>query len=485
MAIENLRQDATQLVEWGKKPALATRVSIPNVNLLSAKGSILYGTGNPATSEASIDGNTYQYAEVKALSGVGENGASIGKSVLFNDGDGKLSWANVVDNLTTNDGSKVLSAQVGYDIDNRLQLTSSKVSGVGAIVLGSGAVGTTESIAVGSGASAGCEAGIAIGFGAATSGQAAAIAIGSQAKAMATTAIQLGGGTNNTARSFQVFNTPMLVDGKIPLSSLSPTITVNEQTGLVLSNKQSDNTMSYDGTVVLGPQAVAKGQDGIAIGAQAVASGNGIAIGGDAVYASSGGIAVGVKAEAGTDGIAIGDLAVANSKTIQLGYNGDVDNNGVFKDNETGKYLLQIGRYSLMGNDGCINKDRIKYTYKYLHQVTVKATISKYRKDYAGYVVFEILSTTDTSITNLGQLWVQIGGKAKTFPFYYPCNGWATTSEIDTSTSPYSIIATIAKLNEANEGIYICWVGMVNSLISLNDASGVSVSDYIEKIIVE
>lgn len=478
----DLIKDATQLVEWGSVPALATRVSIPNVNLLGTKGSILYGTGNPLTKDATIGGETYQYAEVKALSGVDDVN---GKSVLFNDGSGNLSWTNVVDNLTTNDGNKILSAKVGYDIDDRLHLTSSKANGVGAIVLGSNkASGTTESVAIGSGASAGCEAGIAIGLGAATSGQAAAIAIGSQAKATATTAIQLGGGTNTTEKSFQVFDTPMLVDGKIPLSSLSPTITDNEQTGLVLSNGRPGDIMSYDGTVVLGPQAVAKGREGIAIGAQAVASGNSIAIGGDLVYASKGGVAVGAGAVAVENSIAIGNLAMTNvNETIQLGYNGDVDNNGVLKDNETGKYSLRIGRYPLMNTDGYINKDRIRYTYNYLHRVTVKATISKYGKNYMGYIVFEILSATDTPIANLGQLWVQISGKAEEYPFYYPCNGWATTSETD--TSPSSIITTIAKLNDFSEGIYICWVGMINSLISLNDASSVSVSDYIEKIIVE
>ena len=113
----DLIKNATQLVEWGSVPALATRVSIPNVNLLSKKGSILYGTGKIATSEASINGETYQYAEVEALSGVDNVN---GKSVLFNDGGGKLSWTNVVDNLTTNDGNKILSAKVGYDINDRL-----------------------------------------------------------------------------------------------------------------------------------------------------------------------------------------------------------------------------------------------------------------------------------------------------------------------------------------------------------------------------
>lgn len=355
MAID-LRMGATQLVKWGSEPALATRVSIPNVNLLSTKGSILYGTGNYATNEASINGDTYWYAEVKALSGVDDVN---GKSVLFNDGSGNLSWTNVVDNLTTNDGNKVLSAKVGYDINDRLQLTNS-TGNTGAIILGNKASGDTATVAIGGNTVAGGSGAVAIGSGATTSGQAAAIAIGSNAKATANTAIQLGGGTNTTEKSFQVFDTPMLVDGKIPLSSLSPTITVDEKTGLVLSNGQTGYTMSYDGTVVLGPQAVAEGRESVAIGAQAVARGTGVAIGGDFVYASKGGVAVGTGAVAVENSIAIGNLAMTNvNKTIQLGYNGDVDNNGVFKDNETGKYSLRIGRYILMGNDGKIGISRL------------------------------------------------------------------------------------------------------------------------------
>ena len=121
MAIKDLRDKATQLVSYGEYPALATRVSIPNVNLLSKKGSRLYGTGKIATSEASINGETYQYAEAKALSGVDDVN---GKSVLFNDGGGNLSWTNVVDNLTTNDSNKILSAKVGYDIDSKIHISS-------------------------------------------------------------------------------------------------------------------------------------------------------------------------------------------------------------------------------------------------------------------------------------------------------------------------------------------------------------------------
>lgn len=376
MAID-LRTGATQLVKWGSEPALATRVSIPNVNLLSTKGSILYGTGNYATGEASINRETYQYAEVEALSGVDDVND---KSVLFNDGSGNLSWTNVVDNLTTDDGSKILSAKVGYDIDSKIHI--SEAGGGAGISMGyhSSSGTNTGNVAIGINATSSGSAGVSIGNVSWVTGD-NSTAIGNAANALGDgcvaiggafhksdtikggaakagtydgsvySAIQLGSGTNTTPYSFQVFNTPMLVNGKIPFEALSPA--KNGDVGLVLSNGRPGDTMSYNGTVVLGPQAMAKGQDGIAIGAQAVASGNGIAIGGDAVYASSGGIAVGVKAEAGTDGIAIGDLAVANSKTIQLGYNGDVNNN------ETGKYSLRIGRYPLMGNDGKINGNRL------------------------------------------------------------------------------------------------------------------------------
>lgn len=337
MAIKDLRDNATQLVSYGKYPALVTRVSIPNVNLLSKKGSILYGTGNPAKSDASIDGTTYQYAEVEALSGVDDVN---GKSVLFNDGGGNLSWTNVVDNLTTNDDNKVLSAKVGYDINDRLQLTNS-TGNTGAIILGNKASGATSTVAIGSIAVANGSGAVAIGDRATTSGQAAAIAIGSNAKAMATTAIQLGGGTNETAGSFQVFDTPMLVDGKIPLSSISPTITVNEQTGLVLSNGQTDYTMSYDGTVVLGPQAVVTGQEGVAIGAQAVAGSAGIAIGGGAV--------------AGTKGIAIGNRAEAGEEVIQLGQ---------FES----KFSFRVGNFDVMGKDGQIPGQRLTNALSSIYQ---------------------------------------------------------------------------------------------------------------------
>ena len=310
MADINLREEATQLVEWGKRPALATRVSIPNVNLLSTKGSILYGTGNYST--ATISGDTYQYAEVKALSGVGENDALIGKSVLLNDGSGNLSWTNVVDNLTTNDDSKVLSAKVGYDIDSKIHISEANGRGI-SIGYHSSSGTETVNIAIGDNATSSGIAGVSIGQASWATGI-NSTAIGNHANAFGDgciaiggafyksdtiygdyaiagtkggkvySAIQLGSGTNTTSYSFQVFDTPMLVNGKIPLSSLSPTITVDNKSGFVLSGfvDTDDIKQSYDKTVVLGGAAVATGLGGIAIGNDASAEENAIAIGSSA-----------------------------------------------------------------------------------------------------------------------------------------------------------------------------------------------------------
>lgn len=391
MAIENLRQDATQLVEWGKKPALATRVSIPNVNLLSAKGSILYGTGNPATSEASIDGNTYQYAEVKALSGVGENGASIGKSVLFNDGDGKLSWANVVDNLTTNDGSKVLSAQVGYDIDSKIHI--SKATGSG-ITMGAGAsTKYNSSIAIGSNATEGDNTGFStiLGNSASINGAIDCIAIGNEARISQTgtrrySSIQLGNGTNTTPYSFQVWNTPMLIDGKIPLSTLSPT--VNSKTGLVLSNGHPDETMSYDGTVVLGLQAVTTGTEGVAIGNQAIARGAGIAIGGGNVTANGSGVAIGAGAEAGTEGIAIGFTTFAGENSIAIGDLAEAADETIQLGRFESTFLFRVGNFTVMSKDGQIPgqrlTDALSSIYQRLDDLGFKEGAATYTKSGSG-----------------------------------------------------------------------------------------------------
>lgn len=367
----DLIKDATQLVEWGSVPALATRVSIPNVNLLSKKGSILYGTGKIATSEASINGETYQYAEAKALSGVDDVN---GKSVLFNDGGGNLSWTNVVDNLTTNDDNKVLSAQVGYDIDSKIHISEAKATP--GITMGAKAsTKYNSSIAIGSNAIEGNNTGFStiLGNSASIDGATDCIAIGNGARISQTgtrrySSIQLGNGTNTTPYSFQVWNTPMLIDGKIPLSTLSPTITVNEQTGLVLSNGQTGYTMSYDGTVVLGPQALATGQEGVAIGAQAVARGTGVAIGGGAVgtmnggvaignsaFAEASGVAIGVSANASINGVAIGSLAVAGENVIQLG-------------TSESTFSFRVGNFDVMGKDGQILAQRLTNALSSIYQ---------------------------------------------------------------------------------------------------------------------
>ena len=362
----DLINGATQLVSYGEYPALATRVSIPNVNLLGTKGSILYGTGNPLIKDATIGGETYQYAEVKALSGVGIDG----KSVLFNDGSGNLSWNNVVDNLTTNDGNKVLSASMGKFIDDRLHISKAINYGSStSIVIGHASSSGENAVAIGNGAdvSDDCDRGISIGFNASVL-NADSIAIGNGSETYAAECIQLGSGINKIANSFQVFNTPMLVNGKIPLSSLSPTITVNNKTGLVLSNGQTDKTMSYDGTVVLGPQAVGTEANAIAIGAYARAGENAVMIGGTDLEASlaannsvsigygtaagAGGVAIGFATQAKQYGIAIGDQTSANEGVVQLGNSGE-------------EMSLQIGQYPLMDKNGYIITNRITPYYRH------------------------------------------------------------------------------------------------------------------------
>ena len=404
MAID-LRTGATQLVKWGSEPALATRVSIPNVNLLSTKGSILYGTGNYATGEASINGEIYQYAEVKAL-----NPTSV-KSVLLNDGDGNLSWTNVVNNLTTNDDSKVLSAKVGYDIDSKIHISNAIGSG---ITMGTGAsTKYSSSIAIGSNATEGDNTGFStiLGNSASIDGAIDCIAIGNGARILQTgtrrySSIQLGNGTNTVPYSFQVWNTPVLIDGKIPLSSISPTITVNEQTGLVLSNGQSGNTMSYNGTVVLGSQAVGTNANAIAIGAYARAGENAVMIGGADLEASvaennsvsigygtaagSGGIAIGFATQAKQYGIAIGDQTSANEGVVQLG-------------NSDAEMSLQIGKYPLMNKNGYIIANRI--TPYYRHCIGLKANVPGAGSTIQSFFIyFEIINKDGRKYTQLTEI---------------------------------------------------------------------------------
>ena len=405
----DLINGATQLVSYGEYPALATRVSIPNVNLLGTKGSILYGTGNPLIKDATIDGETYQYAEVKALSGVGIDG----KSVLFNDGSGNLSWNNVVDNLTTNDGNKVLSAKVGYDIDGKIHISEAKATP--GITMGAGA--STEynsSIAIGRNTIEGKDGtgfSTILGNGASVDGATDCVAIGNGARVEQTTtrrysSIQLGNGKNITPYSFQVWNTPMLVDGKIPLSSLSPTITVNNKTGLVLSNGQTDKTMSYDGTVVLGPQAVGTEANAIAIGAYARAGENAVMIGGTDLEASlaannsvsigygtaagAGGVAIGFATQAKQYGIAIGDQTSANEGVVQLGNSGE-------------EMSLQIGQYPLMDKIGYIINNRI--THYYRHCIGLKGNApGAGSTTQSFFIYFEIINKDGREYTQLSDI---------------------------------------------------------------------------------
>lgn len=405
MAIENLRQDATQLVEWGKKPALATRVSIPNVNLLSAKGSILYGTGNFATSEASIDGNTYQYAEVKALAAP----SGTEQFILSNNSDGNLRYVPVINDYTDY-GSKlgVLSASVAYDINQKLHIANA-ATGTG-ISMGDDARGSNAgAIAIGNKAIAtGDVGGFAIAIGNNANADNKNIAIGSNAIASsyASPTIQLGVGENRTPNSFQVWSTPMLVDGKIPLSSLSPTITVNNKTGLVLSNGQTDKDMSYDGTVVLGPQAVGTEANAIAIGAYARAGKNAVMIGGTDLEASvaannsvsigygtaagSGGIAIGFATQAKQYGIAIGDQTSADEGVVQLGSNNE-------------EMSLQIGQYPLMDKNGYIIANRT--TPYYRHCIGLKGNAQGAGStSQSFFIYFEIINKDRREYTQLSDI---------------------------------------------------------------------------------
>lgn len=325
----DLIKDATQLVKWRDVPALAIRVSIPNVNLLGTKGSILYGTGKPVTSEASIDGETYQYAEVKAL-----NPTSV-KSVLFNDGDGNLSWTNVVDNLTTNDDSKVLSAKVGYNIDSKIHISNATGSG---ITMGAGASTKYNS----------------------------SIAIGSNAISAMTNSIQLGSGTNETAMSFQVGNHQMLdlSTGKIPLDR------INYQVG-----QKGTTTISLGGTpgttlknTVYGINATTPNiaTDATAIGYSASASVGCVALGAQAycnkkaVY----GIAIGFKSALGeeTEGAYLDScIAIGNKAKIDNSfYKKDAIQLGTGTNSDGG---FQVWRHQLMDSDGIIPLER-RPTYR-------------------------------------------------------------------------------------------------------------------------
>ena len=408
MAIKDLRDKATQLVSYGEYPALATRVSIPNVNLLNTKGSILYGTGNPATSDASIDGTTYQYAEVKALAAP----SGTEQFILSNDSDGNLRYVPVINDYTDY-GSRlgVLSASVANDINQKLHIANA-ATGTG-ISMGDGASGINAgAIAIGNDARAtaafGEDGSFAIAIGSNAMADNKNIAIGSKAIASSNVfpAIQLGAGENRTPKSFQVWNTPILVNEKIPLSSLSPTITVNNKAGLVLSNGQTGKDMSYDGTVVLGPQAVGTNANAIAIGAYARAGENAVMIGGADLEASvaennsvsigcgtaagAGGIAIGFATQAKQHGIAIGDQTSANEGVVQLG-------------NSDAEMSLQIGKYPLMNKNGYIIANRI--TPYYRHCIGLKANVPGAGSTIQSFFIyFEIINKDGRKYTKLTEI---------------------------------------------------------------------------------
>lgn len=426
MAIKDLRDKATQLVSYGEYPALATRVSIPNVNLLNTKGSILYGTGNPATSDASIDGTTYQYAEAKAL-----NPTSV-KSVLFNDGSGNLSWTNVVDNLTTNDGNKILSAKVGYDIDSKIHI--SEAGGGAGISMGYHSSSGTNAgnVAIGINATSSGSAGVSIGNVSWVTGN-NSTAIGNAANAFGDgcvaiggafhksdtikggaakagtddgsvySAIQLGSGTNTISYSFQVFNTPMLVDGKIPQTSIWPEINTSGTVNIGMNISGStdcvaigNNTVGAKNSVAIGKRAEAK-KYGTAIGSASTTLAQSIA-GEDSV-------AVGYGAQAsGKYCVAIGSGAItgpeSNEYYIQIG------NIGV-------GMTMNVGKYELMGSDGYIKPKRLSI---YKHHIYWDFGYSS--RTYILY--FDIYNYNATKYTESDM--VSVAG----FKGLFVCNGLCT-----------------------------------------------------------
>lgn len=367
MSNQDLTDKASQLVEFGGVPSAATRVSIPNVNLLKKKGSLLYGLGG--TDSVTSGGTSYLYAKVEALNPPTD---ATKKYVLRNTSSGELVWTEMADNLTVNDPGKPLSAKVGYDIDSKIHI--SEANATPGITMGAGASTKYDSsIAIGSNAIEGNDTGFStiLGNSASIDGARDCIAIGNGARISQTgtrrySSIQLGNGTNTAPYSFQVWNTPMLVDGKIPFEALSPA--KNGDVGLVLSNGQTGYIMSYDGTVVLGPQALATGQEGVAIGAQAVARGTGVAIGGgtvgtmnggvaigDSAFAEASGVAIGVSANASINGIAIGSLAVAGENVIQLG-------------TSESTFSFRVGNFDVMGKDGQISSQRLTNALSSINQ---------------------------------------------------------------------------------------------------------------------
>lgn len=344
----DLIKDATQLVEWGSVPALATRVSIPNVNLLGTKGSILYGTGNPLTKNATIGEETYQYAEVKAL----EAPSGTEQFILSNNSDGNLRYVPVINDYTDY-GSKlgVLSALVAYDINQKLHIANA-ATGTG-ISMGDGARGSNAgAIAIGNKAIAtGDDDGFAIAIGNNANADNKNIAIGSNAIASsyASPTIQLGVGENRTPNSFQVWSTPMLVDGKIPQTSIWPEINTSGTVNIGMNISGStdcvaigNNTVGAKNSVAVGKHAEAK-EYGTAIGsasttlAQSIAGENGVAVGYGAQASGKYCVAIGSGAITGPE---------SNEYYIQIG-NIDVG------------MTMGVGKYELMGSDGYIKPKRL------------------------------------------------------------------------------------------------------------------------------
>lgn len=351
MAITDLRDKATQLVKYGSEPALATRVSIPNVNLLSTKGSILYGTGGYTTSEASINGVAYRYAKVEALTAP----SGTEQFVLSNNSDGDLRYLPVIDNYADY-GSKlgVLSASVAYDIDQKLHIANA-ATGTG-ISMGNGAKGlNTGAIAIGNNTNAAATSDEDGSFAIAIGGNAEAgnknIAIGSKAIASsyASPMIQLGTGENRTLNSFQVWDTPMLVNGKIPQTSIWPEINTSGTINIGMNTNGStdcvvigNNTNSAKNSVAVGKYAVAK-EYGTAIGSasttlvQNIAGNNSVAVGYGAQAIGEYCVAIGSGATTGPED---------NKNYIQIG------NIGV-------GMTMNIGKYQLMDNNGQIPNERL------------------------------------------------------------------------------------------------------------------------------
>lgn len=471
----DLIKDATQLVKWRDVPALAIRVSIPNVNLLGTKGSILYGTGKPVTSEASINGETYQYAEVKALAAP----SGTEQFILSNDSDGNLRYVPVINDYTDY-GSRlgVLSASVANDINQKLHIANA-ATGTG-ISMGDGASGINAgAIAIGSNAKAtaafGEDGSFAIAIGSNAKADNKNIAIGSDAIASsyASPTIQLGTGENRTPNSFQVWNTPMLIDGKIPQTSIWPEIdtsgTVN--IGMNISGSTDcvvigNNTVGAKNSVAVGKRAEAK-EYGTAIGsasttlAQSIAGENSVAVGYGAQASGKYCVAIGSGAITGPE---------SNEYYVQIG-------------NISAGMTMSVGKYELMGSDGYIKDDRLKKQYHYHHRVIVEnlevPILSN--TNFIGSVSFTFFSNSSSKINSIDKLIQALrdfaGNQGKDdngYPktYNHECNGYAN------GDNELVAIATMVQMSVSGShssptfSANVCWVYYNRpNLIALNAES--------------